>query len=284
MSAEEISGFSLGEEATVPLAPHKNSNQGKGWWGRVPDRALGWIVPVVGLLLWEFLARIGVLPPNGMPAPSVIAATLGDLSRSGELWQHIAVTLGRIILGFTIGTLFGILLGGFTGSIPLLRKLLDPFLQSLRNIPSMAWVPLFLLWLGIQETSKIGLIALGAFFPMYLNLLSGILNVDPKWVEVGRIYRLSRFQLIRRVVLPAAFPAFVVGLRSGLGLAWMFVVAAEIMGASKGLGFLMIDGQQTGRAPIILASVILFAVFGKASDALVQILSRRWLKDREGEE
>lgn len=247
---------------------------------RIPDRALGWIVPVSGLLLWEFLARIGVLPPNGMPAPSVIASTIADLARSGELWQHIGITLLRIALGFTLGASAGILLAALTGSFPLLRKLLDPFVQSLRNIPSMAWVPLFLLWLGIQESSKIGLIALGAFFPMYLNLLSGILNVDRKLVEVGLIYRLSGFQLIRRVVLPAAFPAFVVGLRSGLGLAWMFVVAAEIMGASKGLGFLMVDGQQTGRASIILASVMLFAVFGKATDAIVQLLSKRWLKNR----
>ena len=131
-------------------------------------------------------------------------------------------------------------------------------------------------------TSKIGLIALGAFFPVYLNLLSGILNVDRKLVEVGQIYRLSGFQLIRRVILPAAFPAFVVGLRSGLGLAWMFVVAAEIMGASKGLGFLMVDGQQTGRPAVIMASVFLFAVLGKATDAAVQGLGRRWLKDGAG--
>jgi sulfonate transport system permease protein len=248
--------------------------------GRFPQRALGWIVPITGLLLWELLARLEVLPANGMPAPSIIASTIRELAKSGELWQHIGVTLGRIALGFTLGTTAGIVLGSLTASLPLLRRLLDPFIQSLRNIPSMAWVPLFLLWLGIQEVSKIGLIALGAFFPVYLNLLSGILNVDRKLVEVGRIYRLSPLELSRRVILPAAFPAFVVGLRSGLGLAWMFVVAAEIMGASKGLGFLMIDGQQTGRAPIILASVLLFAVLGKASDGLVQLLSRHWLKNR----
>ena len=128
----------------------------------------------------------------------------------------------------------------------LARKLLDPLLQSLRNIPSMAWVPLFLLWMGIQETSKIALIALGAFFPVYLNLSSGMSHVDPKLIEVGKVYRLTGFQMVRRVILPAALPEYIVGLRSGLSLAWMFVVAAEIMGASRGLGFLMIDGQMTG--------------------------------------
>jgi sulfonate transport system permease protein len=270
MEVQEIKAIPAVPVAVRPIA-----------W-RIPDRALGWVLPLAGLLLWEILARAGVLPPNGMPAPSVIAATIADLARSGELPQHVGITLWRIALGFSAGAVAGTVLGGLTGSVPLLRKLLDPFLQSLRNIPSMAWVPLFLLWLGIQETSKIGLIALGAFFPVYLNLLSGILNVDRKLVEVGQIYRLSGFQLIRRVILPAAFPAFVVGLRSGLGLAWMFVVAAEIMGASKGLGFLMVDGQQTGRPAVIMASVFLFAVLGKATDAAVQGLGRRWLKDGAG--
>ena len=246
---------------------------------RLPERVLGWIVPGVGLVVWEALSRAGVLPANGMPAPSAIAATVGELARTGELGQHILVTLWRIVLGFALGASFGIVLGALTGTVPILRKLLDPLLQALRNIPSMAWVPLFLLWLGIQEASKIGLIALGSFFPMYLSLLGGILHVDPRLLEVGHIYRLSRCQLIRRVILPAAFPALVTGLRSGLGLAWMFVVAAELMGASKGLGFLMVDGQQTGRPSIILASVFLFAILGKLTDVLIQHLGRNWLSN-----
>jgi sulfonate transport system permease protein len=142
----------------------------------------------------------------------------------------------------------------------------------------MAWVPLFLLWLGIQETSKIALIALGAFFPVYLNLSSGMSHVDPKLIEVGKIYRLSGFQMIWRIILPAALPEYIVGLRCGLGLAWMFVVAAEIMGASRGLGFLMIDGQMTGRASIILASVILFAFLGKGTDLILEMAGRRLLR------
>jgi sulfonate transport system permease protein len=181
-------------------------------------------------------------------------------------------------VGFLLGAAAGTLLGGLTGYVSLARKLLDPLLQALRNIPSMAWVPLFLLWMGIQETSKIALIALGAFFPVYLNLSSGMSHVDPKLIEVGKVYRLSGLQMIRRVILPAALPEYIVGLRSGLGLAWMFVVAAEIMGASRGLGFLMIDGQMTGRASIILASVVLFAGLGKATDLLLESVGRRLLR------
>jgi sulfonate transport system permease protein len=147
---------------------------------------------------------------------------------------------------------------------------MDPLLQSLRNIPSMAWVPLFLLWLGIQEGSKITLIAVGVFFPVYLNLMTGIQHVDPKLVEVGRMFRLSGFQLIRRVILPATLPAYLTGLRGGLGLGWMFVVAAELMGASKGIGFLMNDGQMTGRPGIVIVCILLFAICGKLTDMVIE--------------
>jgi sulfonate transport system permease protein len=240
-----------------------------------PDRFLGAIVPALALALWEALSRVGIFPPNALPAPTVIAQTIIDLGRSGELWRHTETTLWRIGVGFTLGAAIGTLLGGLTGHIAVARKLFDPLLQSLRNIPSMAWVPLFLLWLGIQEASKVSLIALGAFFPVYLNLSSGMGHVDPKLIEVGRVYRLSAFQMVRRVILPAALPEYIVGLRSGLGLAWMFVVAAEIMGASRGLGYLMIDGQMTGRASIIIASVILFACLGKATDLILEAVGRR---------
>ena len=244
----------------------------------VTDRLLGAVVPVVGIIAWELLSRAGVFPPNELPAPSVIGQTIFDLGRSGELWQHASITLWRITVGFLLGAAVGTVLGGLTGYVSLARKLFDPLLQSLRNIPSMAWVPLFLLWMGIQETSKIALIALGAFFPVYLNLSSGMSHVDPKLIEVGKVYRLTAFQMVRRVILPAALPEYIVGLRSGLSLAWMFVVAAEIMGASRGLGFLMIDGQMTGRASIILASVILFAALGKATDLLLETVGRRLLR------
>ncbi len=144
--------------------------------------------------------------------------------------------------------------------------MLDPTLQALRNVPSIAWVPLFIVWLGIFETSKITLIAVGVFFPVYLNLMSGIQDVDRKLVEVGRVYRLSGCRLVRRVLLPATLPSYLIGLRGGLGLGWMFVVAAELMGASQGLGFLLVDGQMTGRVQVIIGRIVLFAMLGKLTD------------------
>jgi len=150
-------------------------------------------------------------------------------------------------------------------------------LQALRSIPSIAWVPLFILWLGIFEAAKVTLIAVGVFFPVYLNLMAGIEAVDRRLVEVGRVYRFSAWRLIWRILVPATLPGYVTGLRSGLGLGWMFVVAAEIMGASKGLGFLLIDGEQTGRPALIIAAILLFAVLGKLTDMALLLAGRRAL-------
>jgi sulfonate transport system permease protein len=237
-------------------------------------------VPTLALILWEVLARGGILPPNWLPAPTVIADTIRDLASSGELWGHLAATLARVVAGFALGVAAATVLGVLTGASASLRALLDPTLQALRNIPSMAWIPLFLLWLGIQEASKVTLIAVGAFFPIYLNLVQGILDIDPKLVEVGHVYGYRGLALVRRVLLPATMPAYLVGLRGGLGLAWMFVVAAEIMGASRGLGFVMIDGQASSRADLILASLVLFALLGKATDTLLVVGGRRFLRGR----
>jgi sulfonate transport system permease protein len=147
--------------------------------------------------------------------------------------------------------------------------LVDPTLQALRSIPSIAWVPLFILWFGIFETSKITLIAVGVFFPVYLGVMGAVISVDRKIVEVGRAFRLSGTAMVRRILLPAVMPAYVISLRAGLGLGWMFVVAAEFLGASQGLGFLLIDGQQLGKPAVIVAAIVAFAILGKTTDALL---------------
>ncbi len=246
----------------------------------IPQKWQGLILPLFLAVMWELLSRIGFLAANWFPPPSAIASTLLELLNSGELLRHIVYTLARVLSGFLIGAAGATLLAGLTGSTPLARRLLDPTLQALRSIPSMAWVPLFLLWMGIHETSKIALIAVGVFFPVYLNLLSGILTADRKLLEVGQIFKLDKLQLVKRVILPAALPSYLVGLRSGLGLGWMFVVAAEIMGASRGLGFLMIDGQMTGRAAVIITSIVLFALFGKMTDLVLELTGNRLLGHR----
>ncbi|WP_378953567.1 ABC transporter permease [Pelosinus sp. sgz500959] len=275
------------EQATRQGNIHSLTTKGKttGFLQPVPEIRLGWllgwIVPFISLITWELLSRNGVVPTNLLPAPSVVLKAIYDLAVRGELVNHITITLFRVVVGFAIGTVISTILGAVTGYSSRYRRLLDPTLQALRNIPSMAWVPLFLLWMGIYETSKITLIAVGVLFPVYLNLMSGIQTVDRKLLEVGKVFGLSSFQMIKQIIIPATLPAYIIGLRSGLSLGWMFVVAAEIMGASQGIGFLMIDGQMTGRPAIILGSVILFAIFGKLTDmALAYIGSYviRWQK------
>ena len=250
----------------------------------LPSALVGWILPLVLVGVWEAASRAGLVASNHLPAPSAVAATILHLARSGDLASHLTATLGRLGLGFLLGAAAGTVAGALTGASRTMRLLVDPLVQGLRSVPSIAWVPLFILWLGIFEASKVALIAVGVFFPVYLNLMSGIAGVDRKLIEVGRAHRLSHLELIRRVLLPASLPAYIVGLRGGLGLGWMFVAAAELMGASEGLGFLLVDGQQTGRPAVVIAAILLFALLGKLSDIALARIGQRltaW-QDTEG--
>jgi sulfonate transport system permease protein len=230
---------------------------------------LGFILPVALAIIWEAAIRFGWAQGRLMPPPSRILITLYNLAITGELFHHIFVTTARVAGGFALGALAATIIGALAGAFRIAREMADPMLQGLRAVPSIAWVPLFILWFGIFEQSKIMLIAVGCFFPVYLGMLGAILSVDRKTVEVGRIFRLSTFSLIWRILLPAILPAYIVSLRAGLGLGWMFVVAAEFMGASEGLGYLLVDGQQLGKPDQILASILAFAILGKTSDGLL---------------
>jgi len=238
---------------------------------------LGIALPIVLAVGWELAVRAGLAEGRLMPPPSRIFETLYALAVTGELWVHIGATLGRVGLGFALGVIGGTLIGALAGASKLAEEILDPSLQGLRAVPSIAWVPLFILWLGIFEESKIALIAVGCFFPIYLGVLGAIQSVDRKTVEVGRIFRLSTPQLVRRILLPAILPAYVVSLRQGLGLGWMFVVAAEFMGASEGLGYLLVDGQQLGKPDQIIAAILTFAILGKITDGLLASASAPFL-------
>src|SRR5580704_5436473 len=238
-------------------------------WSRWMRPALGLALPLGLAVAWEFIVRMGWASGRLAPPPSVIFATFVDLARTGELQRHTLVTLGRVAAGFGIGVAAATVIGAAAGYSPLVRRLIDPSIQGLRAIPSIAWVPLFILWLGIFEASKVTLIAVGVFFPVYLGLMGAIQSVDRKLVEVGRAFRLTDVEMVRRILLPAVLPAYVLSLRSGLGLGWMFVIAAELMGASEGLGYLLIDGQQLGKPAEIVAAIVAFAIVGKATDWLI---------------
>ena len=260
-------------ERTDLVAPQAPSAR----WGRYARPALGLLLPVGLALLWELIVWLGYSNGRLVPPPSRVFATIAELAKNGELSRHIVATLTRVAVGFGLGVVAGTILGAVSGYWALARRLLDPTVQALRAIPSIAWVPLFILWLGIFETSKVALIAAGVFFPVYLGVMGAILSVDRKIVEVGRTFRLSGVAMIRRILLPAVLPAYVVSLRVGLGLGWMFVVAAELIGASEGLGYLLLDGQQLGKPAQILAAIVIFAILGKLTDWLIEIAAAPFL-------
>lgn len=235
----------------------------------------GLILPVLCVAAWQLAADRRLVTPDLLPAPSAVLRALVDLAARGELLAHLEATLARMALGFAAGAAAGTVAGALTGAIPLARRLIDPTVQALRSVPSIAWVPLFIIWLGIFEGSKIALIAVGVFFPVYLNLMAGIAGVDRKLIEVGRVLGFSPLRVLWRIQLPAALPAYVTGLRGGLGLGWMFVAAAELMGASEGLGFLLTDGEQTGRPAVVIGAILLFAICGKLTDLGVEWLGGR---------
>jgi sulfonate transport system permease protein len=260
VSLEGVAG-----EATHAARPRKRP-RGVG--------GLGLLLPLGLLIVWEVAVRSGLIEGRLMPPPSRIATVFVALARSGELLTHVAATLWRVGVGFAIGALAGTTLGALSGGSAMVRRLIDPTFQALRAIPSIAWVPLFILWFGIFESSKITLIAVGVFFPVYLGVMAAIGSVDRKLVEVGRIFRLSKLQMVARILLPAVLPAWVVALRTGLGLGFMFVVAAELMGASEGLGYLLVDGQQLGKPDQIIMALVTFAIIGQACDVILVTATR----------
>lgn len=264
-------------EELAPLLHKETSINKKKIILKTKQILLGCILPIILIASWEILSRLGVFPSYQLPAPSTILATIQKMALDGTLWGHVGITTYRVFVGFVIGTIIALILGSVVGFYKNAEYLFDPLIQAFRSIPSLAWVPLFILWMGIGEPSKVTMIAVGVFFPVYLNIASGIAGVDRKLIEVGKMYGLNTFQLVRRVILPASLPSFLVGLRSGLGLGWMFVVASELMGASQGLGYLLVLGQNTLSPETIIASIILFAIIGKLSDWILKMIETRTL-------
>jgi sulfonate transport system permease protein len=266
-------------ELTLTAAPAASAvrrPRSKRRW-QVP---VGIVLPAVVLGAIELAAWLGWSGSRALPPPSEVLRTLIGLG-GPALGLHVLASTGRVAAGFALGSGLALAAGSAVGLSQRVSAWLDPSVQGLRAIPSLAWVPLLLLWLGIDETPKIVLIAIGAFFPVYLGVASGFRGVDRKLVEVGRLFGFSRLALVRRVLLPAALPSVLTGLRNGLGLAWMFMVAAELIAASSGLGYLLTDGRETGRADIVLAAIALLALLGKLSDGAMRALERRLLVWRD---
>lgn len=243
-------------------------------------RRAGFLLPVVLLGLIELLVRLGVIPAHMLPAPSTIAQTLWQTGAL-RIGRDVAASSLRVATGFALGSVLALLLGAAMGLSRRLDALFEPSFQALRAIPSLAWVPVLLLWMGIDEAPKITLIAIGAFFPVHLSVVAGIRDVDRKLVELGAVYRLTSPGLFWRILLPAALPQIFTGLRTGLSLAWMFMVAAELIAATRGLGYMLSDGRETGRPDLVFGAILLLAALGKLTDGGMRAIELRVLRWRD---
>jgi sulfonate transport system permease protein len=239
---------------------------------------LGILLPALLLATWWWSTDIAHLfTENQLPPPERLLSALRELNRQGDYSRHLLASLRRVALGFGAGAGIAVVLGTLVGLSKTLEQIVDPTLQGLRSVPSLAWVPFLLLWLGIDESPKITLIAIGAFFPVYVNLVSGIRQVDRKLVEVGEIFVLNTRERVLEIFLPAAVPYAMTGLRIGLGQAWLFLVAAELIASTRGLGFLLIDGQNNLRPDLMLVSILTLALLGKSADSFLRLLEGKLL-------
>lgn len=250
-------------------------------WKHIILLLRGLLLPVFILIVWQIIGSFGVVSSTILPTPTAIFTSFVELIASGELGRHLEISVWRAGIGFLLGAGLGLLLGIITGFSSRTEEVVDPTLQMLRTVPHLAVAPLFILWFGFGELSKILLIAKGAFFPIYVNAFLGIRGVDSKLYEVARILEFNRFNLVRKLILPAAMPNILLGIRLSLGVAWLGLVVAEIMGSSEGIGYMIMDARQFSQTEVVFVGIIIFAVVGKLTDSFVRQLESRLLKWRD---
>ena len=249
------------------------SGRGKAWL-----IAVGAILPVLLLVVWQAIVSLGLIPAHRLPGPATVIQAGVDMAATGLLGQYVGISLQRVLLGFLAGAIVGLALGAFVGLSKWGSALLSPTIGGFRAVPSLAWVPLLIMYMGINEDSKVTLIAIGALFPVYTTVAGALRHVDPHLVELGRAYGLGHAGLLTQVQLPAVIPSIVSGLRLALAQSWLFLVAAELIASSMGLGFLLSDSQNNGRIDRMFLAIILLGVLGKTTDALIGLLERYLLK------
>jgi sulfonate transport system permease protein len=276
--AAAVSTDAVTTVAASTVAEPAAGRAGLGGAGRLGRVALGLLVPLALLAVWWGTTAAGLVPPYQLPGPVAVWEAAVDLVERGQLGHHVAISTQRVLVGFAVGAAAGLAMGSLVGLSKLGDLLLAPTLGAIRAVPSLAWVPLLILWLKIGEESKITLIAIGAFFPVYTTISAALRHVDPHLVEAGRAFGLRGLHLLSVVQLPAVLPSLVAGLRLALAQSWLFLVAAELIASSMGLGFLLNDSQQNGRVDRILLAIVLLAVLGKLTDALIGLAERRLLR------
>lgn len=237
-----------------------------------------WVLPAGLFAFWQLAAQAGWLSSRILPEPWQVLMAFWSLAESGELWTHLRTSLWRAAAGFGIGAGLGLLLGLLNGSSRRAETLLDTTLQMIRNIPALALIPLVILWFGIDETAKLFLLAVGVFFPVYLNTFHGIRSADQGLIEMARSYGLSGWALYRDVILPAALPSILVGVRFSLGLVWVLLIVAETISAQSGIGYMTMNAREFLQTDVVLVGILLYALLGKFADLAARGLERRLLR------
>ena len=235
------------------------------------------LVPAALLAIWQGLTAYGALDPTTMPSPTAVAASFWSLIVTGQLWPNLFISLERVAVGLAFGVSLGTVLGLAASLSRLGEDAIDATVQMVRTLPHLALIPLMILWFGIGEAPKIVLIALGSVFPIYLNLFSAIRGADRKLVESASVLGLSRAETVWHIILPAALPAFLVGLRQAFGIAWISLVVAEQINASSGIGYLVMNARDFLRTDIIFDGLLVYALLGLTTDQLVRALERHLL-------
>ncbi|WP_246252096.1 aliphatic sulfonate ABC transporter permease SsuC [Ancylobacter pratisalsi] len=257
---------------------NRKGTTGAAVLARFEARIAGWFLPALLLVVWEVLSRVGYLAPNVLPAPSAVASAGWQVLKSGELIHHMAVSTARALAGLAMGGSIGFVLGIANGLSDLTHRYSDTTLQMIRNIPHLALIPLVILWFGIEEEAKLFLVALGVFFPIYINTLHGVRSVDPQLIEMGRAYGMRRWTLFCDVVLPGALPSIFVGLRFALGIMWLTLIVAETIAAESGLGHMAMQAREFLLVDIVVLAIVIYALLGKLADVVTQLLERASLK------
>lgn len=241
------------------------------------QQVIPWIVPILLIVSWQFLVEVGWLSTRVLPAPTGVLSAGIRLAISGELFHHIGISAWRALLGFFIGGGIGLLLGFLNGIFPIAEKLLDTSVQMIRNIPHLALIPLVILWFGIGDQARLFLVALGVFFPMYINTFHGIRSIDAGLIEMGKVYGLNAMSLLWQVILPGALPSILVGVRFSLGIMWITLIVAETIAADSGIGYMAMNAREFMQTDVVVLSIIMYALLGKFADAIARKLEEKWL-------
>jgi sulfonate transport system permease protein len=242
------------------------------------SRAFGrlgqWLLPLAIIAAWQIATSSGLLSTRILPSPTDVVLAGWKLAGTGELARNMWVSFWRALVGFAIGGGIGFAFGLANGLSKRAEIAFDSTLQMVRNIPHLALIPLVILWFGIDETAKIFLVALGVFFPIYINTQHGIRSVDPQLIEMGRIYGMTPIELFWRVLLPGALPSIFVGVRFGLGIMWLTLIVAETIAASSGIGYMAMQAREFLLVDVVVLAILIYALLGKAADSAARLLER----------